>query len=434
VRSRLLAPAFLHDENERCYLAALMSLQAFALSRVHCFRSEVRVRVAPLTLVYGQNNAGKSTLLRSLALLAASVGTPKSAALDLSSEAAAGASYRDIRSRLDSLNEVKFTLTFDHEQTVTFTFMAEADSAAHTLAAIDYRDGNGELVTMRISVEKPQHYELVRGDVTEWSGPVGFAGIRPENLDTLPVPQQTALQRIATQLDKLRTSLVWLTAVRAKVPRKRPIPNNAPDRRADGAWVQDHLGRDALAIRRELKDAVSAELEGMFECALHVEMDERDAVFQGIPNGTSWKFPFADLGEGVTQVLPVITLGCMAERGELGQNPILCIEQPEMHLHESAERKLATFFARIAKCPSAPQLVIETHSDILLTAILLAVAEGRLSASDVAIHWVGRESANTESFVHRVDLDDRGNPQQWPAGALAERSELARSLFYARRR
>lgn len=409
-----------------------MSLQAFALSRVHCFRSEVQVRVAPLTLVYGQNNAGKSTLLRSLALLAASVDTPKSATLNLSSEAAGGASYRDLRTRLDALNEVKFTLTFDPDQTATFTFMA-TDSGAHTLAAIDYRDASGDLVTLRISVDKPDQYELVRGEVTEWSGPVGFAGIRPERLDALPAAQQTALQRIATQLDEFRASLTWMTATRAKVPRKRPIPNSAPDRRADGGWVQDHLGREALAIRRELTDAVSAEMKSMFECALHVEMDERDAVFQGTPEGTTWKLPLSDLGEGVTQVLPILALGCMAERGDLGQNPILCIEQPEMHLHERAERKLAAFLARIAQSKYAPRFIIETHSDILLSAIFLEVADERFPAADVSIHWVSRESASTESAIQQVGLDDRGNPQHWPTGALAERLELARSLFYARR-
>lgn len=411
-----------------------MPLQAFALSRVHCFRSEARLRVAPLTLVYGQNNAGKSTLLRSLALLASSVGAPTSAALDLYCEAAGGASYRDIRSRIDSLNEVKFILTFENDDSIAFTFREDEDTRAHTLLALDYRDATGEQVTLQISVDKPEHYELVRGDKTEWSGLVGFAGIRPQKIDALPAKEQAPLQRIAAQLDTLRNAITWMSAIRAKVPRKRPIPDQPEKRRADGAWVQDQLGRDALAIRWDLKDAVSAELEGMFGCKLFVEMDAREAVFRGIPKGTSWKLPLADLGEGVAQVLPVLTVGCMAERGDLGQNPILAIEQPEMHLHESAERKLAAFLARIAQCDYAPRFIIETHSDILLSALLLEVAEERLPASNLAIHWVGRESASTESSVHQVGLDDRGNPQQWPAGALEERSELARELFYARRR
>lgn len=120
-----------------------MPLESFALSRVHCFRSEVQVRVAPLTLVYGQNNAGKSTLLRSLALLAASVGAPKAAAaLDLSGEAAGGASYRDIRSHIDALNEDPL-LTFDFKESHSKAFawmlaqrMMEFDNgaAADTLA------------------------------------------------------------------------------------------------------------------------------------------------------------------------------------------------------------------------------------------------------------------------------------------------------------
>jgi len=415
-----------------------MSLREFAVSRLHCFRNDARVRVAPLTLIYGQNNAGKSTLLRALALFASSVGGRLGGALDLSSEAARGASFRDLRSRLDALNEVSFSLSWDDEgggpiEKATFKFMEETDGS-HVLRDLVIRRDTGEPVVLRISVNVPGHYELMRDGAVEWSGPLAFAGVRPEATEATPDEARGALRRLAGSLDALRVSVVSLAAVRATVPRRRSVPTGELVRGADGAWLQEHLAREAAQSDRGTVASVSDELEKMFECALHVDLDERDVLLRGTPTSLQWRLPLADLGEGITQVLPVITLCAMAERGDLGAGPILCIEQPEMHLHADAERALATFLARVAKSALAPRLVVETHSEILLRALLLEVAEGRIAPEDIALHWVSRESTASESRVLHVPLDDNGNPQGLPATAFEERSALARSLFLARRR
>jgi hypothetical protein len=416
-----------------------MSVREFAVSRLHCFGSDARarVRVAPLTLIFGQNNAGKSTLLRALAMFAASVGAPPGGALDLSSEAARGASFHDLRSRLDSVNDVAFTVSWAEDgaplETAVFRFMEESDGS-HVLRDISVRGEGIKPVDMRISVDVPGHYELVRDSSVAWSGPLMFSGVRPDPTRELPEEARTVLGRLAERLEKLRSSVIWLTAVRATVPRRRPVPHRESARGADGAWLQEHLAREASQSRRALIASVSSEFEAMFECALHVDLDERDVLLRGTPDKVQWRLPLADLGEGITQVLPVVTLCCMAERGDLGEGPILCLEQPEMHLHSDAERMLAAFLARVAVSSPAPQLVLETHSEILLGAVLLEVAEGRLRPDQLALHWVSRESAATESVVQQIPVDAKGNPEGWPPGAFGERSELARTLFLARRR
>lgn len=414
-----------------------MSVREFAVSRLHCFRSEARMRIAPLTLIYGQNNAGKSTLLRALTLFAASIGTGASGNLNLFCEAARGASFHELRSRLDSVNEMTFAATWTDgqaaPQTVTFRFMEETDGS-HILRDVSLAGYADEHVLLRISVDQAEHYEMVRDRAVIWSGPLPFSGVRPEPTGDFPEPERNILMDVALRLDGLRSSVSWLTAVRAAVPRRRPVPYQEPPRRSDGAWTQEHLAREAMQSQRELIAAVSAVLMAMFDCNLHVDLDERDVLLRGSPGKVQWRVPLADLGEGITQILPVITLCCMAERGELGEEPILCMEQPEMHLHADAERELAIFLSRVAASPSRPRLVLETHSDILLSAVLLEVAEGRLQPEHLALHWVTRESAATESVVRHIGVDAKGNPEEWPAGALGQRSELARALFIARRR
>lgn len=410
-----------------------MPLRELAVSRLHCFRREARVRVAPITLIYGQNNAGKSTLLRALKLLSASSGAAVPAALDLSCEAARGASFHDLRSRFDAVNEVSFSITYgaDVAETMTLRFMEEGDT--HVLRDLVIHRGEERLLDLRVSLDHAGHYELLRRRDVFWTGLLPFSGVRPEPPADFPTEERAALVRAAAQLDALKSSVVWLTAIRAAVPRRGEVRHHEP-RLGDGAWVQAHLAREVSQSRTDLKAIVSAELTAIFDCTLHVDFDDRDFLLRGSPGSVSWRVPLADLGEGITQVLPVIVVCCMAELGELGDEPILCIEQPEMHLHADAERKLAALLVRVAKSKSMPRLVLETHSEILLSAMLLEVASGHLDSSALALHWVSRESAATESVVRAIEVNAKGVPSEWPVSAFSERSDLARDLFLARRR
>ncbi|MBK8259265.1 MAG: AAA family ATPase [Polyangiaceae bacterium] len=308
----------------------------------------------------------------------------------------------------------------------------EEKDGSHVLRDLEIRlDGVAPHV-FRISVDTIGHYELVAERKVLWSGKLQFDGVCPRMNGSLPVDKQVILQSVIDRLHHWSSTVHWLTAVRATVPRKRAIPHQASPKNSDGAWVQEHLGREELEGRRSLTGLVSSEIEELFGCSLRIDIDEREALFRATPVGTAWRLPLADLGEGVTQVLPVLTLCLMAERGDLGDRPILCIEQPEMHLHADAERRLATFLARVSNAPCNPILLVETHSEILLSTLLLQVAQG-FPPENLAVHWVSRESAATESLVRQVKIDKKGNPADWPVGAFGQRSELSRALFLARR-
>lgn len=413
----------------------LVSLFEFSISRLHCFRRLASLRFAPLTLLFGHNNAGKSTLLRSIALLASSVGGPVAASLDLSCEAARGASYHDLRSRYDSVNEMTFELAWkgrDEQREAATIRLMEEPGGGHVVKAMSLVAGD-VVAEVRVSLDVQGAYELVRKREVVWSGALPFEGVRPVADAAQPAELRALIERVGARMDGLRATTEWLTAVRAHAPRKRAVPHQEPPRRSDGAWAQVRLAQDAVRGRSELIHAVSKTLEDLFDCTLHVDIDEDEALLRASPRGVAWRVPLADLGEGFVQVLPVITLCSMAELGELGEEPTLCIEQPEMHLHPDAERSLARFLVRVASSPSRPRLVLESHSEILLSAFLLEVARG-LPPSTLSLHWVGRESAASESWVQHVEVDAKGQPEPWPIGAFRERPELARELFLARRR
>ena len=114
----------------------------------------------------------------------------------------------------------------------------------------------------------------------------------------------------------------------------------------------------------------------------------------------------ADVGFGVSQVLPVIVALTAAEQGQL-----VYIEQPELHLHPRAQVALAQVLADAAK--RGVRVVAETHSSLLLLGIQTLVAEGDLSPDLVKLHWFTRnEEGVTE--VNSADLDEAGAYGEWP--------------------
>ena len=114
----------------------------------------------------------------------------------------------------------------------------------------------------------------------------------------------------------------------------------------------------------------------------------------------------ADVGLGVSQVLPVLVALIVAKPGQL-----VYLEQPELHLHPRAQVALAQVLADAAK--RGVRVVAETHSSLLLLAIQTLVAEGNLSPELVKLHWFTRDD-NGATKVTPADLDAAGAYGDWP--------------------
>ena len=114
----------------------------------------------------------------------------------------------------------------------------------------------------------------------------------------------------------------------------------------------------------------------------------------------------ADVGFGVSQVLPVLVALIVANPGQL-----VYLEQPELHLHPRAQVALAQVLADAAK--RGVRVVAETHSSLLLLGIQTLIAEGGLSPELVKLHWFTRQEDGVTE-VDSVDLDEAGTYGDWP--------------------
>lgn len=131
-----------------------------------------------------------------------------------------------------------------------------------------------------------------------------------------------------------------------------------------------------------------------------------------------------DVGFGISQILPVIAQGFLSNK-----DTVTLIEQPEIHLHPKMQAELADLFIDMVKSNNG-RLIIETHSEYLLKRLRRRIAEGRISASDVAIHLVhGRSGSRTHSRLEKVAIGARGAfvwPKDFAAIDLVDTIEFAR--------
>ncbi|PKO20774.1 MAG: hypothetical protein CVU38_18350 [Chloroflexi bacterium HGW-Chloroflexi-1] len=114
----------------------------------------------------------------------------------------------------------------------------------------------------------------------------------------------------------------------------------------------------------------------------------------------------ADVGFGLSQILPVLVALLAAEPGQL-----VYLEQPEIHLHPRAQSVLARILADAAS--RGVRVVAETHSALLVLAVQSLVAEQYLPPEKVKLHWFKRrEDGVTE--ITGADLDEAGAYGDWP--------------------
>ncbi|GAB2566743.1 AAA family ATPase [Kribbella endophytica] len=129
------------------------------------------------------------------------------------------------------------------------------------------------------------------------------------------------------------------------------------------------------------------------------------------------------IGVGASQVLPVLAVVLSAASGS-----IVLLEQPELHLHPAVQSELADFF--LFARPDL-RIVVETHSEYLITRLRRRIAEGRKDAAAVTILFAEQDRGVSE--LRRIEISDLGDLSVWPKGFFDTQDEEGRALVRAAR-
>lgn len=169
-----------------------------------------------------------------------------------------------------------------------------------------------------------------------------------------------------------------------------------------------HLARFDEFIAQWLKDlgiiesfAVKPVAEGRKEYEVLVKV-----------HPTSSEVKITDVGFGVSQVLPALVQAFYCP-----PNSTIWMEQPEIHLHPQVQAELADVFisatqARENGKERNVQLIVESHSEHFLNRLQRRVAEGAISPDDVAVYFCRRGGSATE--LEPLRLNVLGEIENWP--------------------
>ena len=165
----------------------------------------------------------------------------------------------------------------------------------------------------------------------------------------------------------------------------------------EGGWTKLKHALEIFGQASGLFDEINIKQLGKRESEpFQIQVRKFSGTLKGPPRN------LIDVGYGVSQVLPVIT-----ELLRPDSPSMFLLQQPEVHLHPSAQAALGSLFCEIAG--SRQQLIVETHSDHLLDRVRMDIRDrrGGLNPGDVSVLYF--ERGNLDVRIHSLRFDENGN-------------------------
>jgi len=134
-----------------------------------------------------------------------------------------------------------------------------------------------------------------------------------------------------------------------------------------------------------------------------------------------------EVGFGVSQILPIITLGLLSPT-----DSILIFEQPEIHLHPRAQAGLAEFLLCLAR--TGRRILVETHSDHLINRLRRRAAEDETDTFGAMVNILFVTPPTTDgegAKIERARINKYGDIENWPPSFLADAAQDARAIMLA---
>ncbi len=422
------------------------------------------ITLAPLTVFLGENSSGKSSIGQFLMMLKQSVESSDSNTVFFTGDGSTAVNLgtstdivfehnidKEISFNYDWSSNEKITLgnskqkdvcqsehvTFEGKVGISGTKNSalEVQEFSYSFDVLEDKNKKIEIGLKKKETEKKQRgYELTHGNIDltrsrgrAWSinSPVKFYGFPDEAVAYYQ--NSDFLRDINVYHERLFKNIYYLGPLRTPTNRFYTWNGNTPE-------SVGYLGQDAIQAilsadsenrminlkphsRRKNFQLIIAEMlkkMGLID-EFNIEQISDSQYTYDVKvktKGSKDWVSIPDVGIGVSQVLPVIVELFYAPPGS-----IIIMEQPELHLHPSAQAGLAdvviaALHARENYKNRDIQLLIETHSEHFLRRLLRRVAEEDLELEEFSAYF-----ANIDHYpatLEKLKVDTYGNIDNWP--------------------
>jgi predicted ATPase len=446
------------------------------------------IRLAPLTVIFGSNSAGKSSLGHLLLALKQTIlATERRKALQLVGDNALIdlGTYEDCVYLHDPSKNISFEASWLEKISVEKSLFTPASEGNKLQLNVEfeYSKKNRKINTKEIS------YFLLKND--EISLDIKYSSIiekefkltskkspsldcdgysEPDKfyrLGTTSLPPSRNLPFIsdfALSTENIFNKIHHLGPLRESPRRLYLLADDAPDNvgQKGELTIAAILNANKNLARYGKEEARMFSFDAIIARSLHdiglvhdffikpIADDRREhEVFVQV-NRYSPEVKITDVGFGISQVLPALVQAYYAEDGST-----ILMEQPEIHLHPQVQAGLADIFIdalhvhKIEKFRTVVfpgddksseqirdfgernvQFIIESHSEHFLTRLQRRIAEEAIKPEEVAIYFV--DNKNGKASIEELRINEYGEIENWPEnffgdemGDLVARTEAA---------
>ncbi|MCY4313470.1 MAG: AAA family ATPase [Gammaproteobacteria bacterium] len=422
-------------------------LKELEISNFRNFNEAITVKFAPITVLIGRNNAGKSSIVKFLLMLQQSLGTGKSGFLVSRGDKTDLGSFHNLKNTSSRGRELAYLLTLED-------FISPRDSlslylqkknktlwpkngAFQTAAIISY--------SKKIPFQGKKHSFCLKIDGEEVIGRT--AGINQNSSFLDFVDEQKSKNDAYTGSDSsaisaenacLEVIAKKLLTIRHISPDKKSVPRSfdtgefLPDADVgqDGRFALHHLRNLNEGGNQNEIDFINQYMEKVLDVTSIRFTDSREGDLcqcWASNQNTAADSNLADFGHGVSQCFPLFVQGAIMP----SYSTLIC-EQPESQIHSRAQLELGQYFADLWTNRKVSS-IIETHSDSVLLRLRRLISTGKLQASDVNVVYLSIDDEKSVS-VRNLSIESDGSmedglpmeffhPNIWEVLEMGERGE-----------
>ncbi|MGJ4907004.1 AAA family ATPase [Bradyrhizobium sp. HKCCYLS2033] len=365
-----------------------MNIERLDIESFKCFKS-LQLPLAPLSVLTGFNGAGKSSAIQPLLLFAqefrSSVANP--GAIALNGSLVSLGTVGDVVNR-DSRAQTSFSFLTSDEESVGWRLAPSRDRGSQYMdvLSMNYAGPAGSHSSREVCpafLRQTKLFQSIQNIVV-------LSPVREARLEAYPAPQGAAQINGNVGVNGEFAPWWYVQCADDEVDegRRHPEEERITVRGQIDAWLNELFPGGSVNVEAISKTSLSRLEFGL---------------------GTSeWRRP-ANIGYGFSYVFPLL-VALLTMR--LGQ--VLVVDTPEGHLHPRAQSVMGMMLAYFAE--AGLQIIVESHSDHLLSGVRLAVKRNLINKDKAALHFFAGKNSEGSIAIISPSIDDRGAIDCWPEG------------------
>lgn len=422
------------------------------LLSVYNFKSIEKVTdvdLSNLTVLAGVNSSGKSSIIQALLLLKQTLTSSTSEMLSLSGPYVYADSLFDLIHNKRN-GDMKFVLKLSREELgqsfinllednlksieVSVAFRVRPDNYVLSQFQItrEYHDNTTKNLTVRRRPRKPvydiigNHHEIKEVELDNYSFANFFPIFAKKDNEIFDF---SLVKVIRDSLVSLFETIVYIAPLRVAPVLARTYQTDVEKKYVLPDGENTRFILDEMSANSEKIGLVKKWICDTFHLAKDInvvkESGKRYRVVVTTNEGI--KVDLMHVGFGLSQILPIITQGCIS-----APNSLMIVEDPDVHMHPSIQASMADFFIFLCN-ERKVSVMIETHSDHFITRLRRRIAEKAIDTEKVHLIFVMNEFG--ESVYKTIPLSDTGRMTgSMPPGFMDTRDADFKAILEANRR